>query len=34
LEVAKYARLEHDRDNKSRRKLYEEAGLPDDDSLL
>lgn len=34
LEVAKYARREHDNDNVVRRKLYKEAGLPEDDTLL
>ena len=34
LDVAKYARREHENDNKSRRKLYEAAGLPEDESLL
>jgi regulator of RNase E activity RraA len=33
LEVARWARREHDNDNASRRKLYEQAGLPPDDTL-
>lgn len=33
LKVAKYARVEHVNDNVSRKGLYQEAGLPEDDSL-
>lgn len=33
LEVAKYARQEHVKDVESRRRLYEQAGLPEDDTL-
>jgi len=33
LEVAKYARHEHVNDNVTRKRLYQEAGLPEDDSL-
>jgi regulator of RNase E activity RraA len=33
LDVAKWARREHDNDNQARRSLYEKAGLPEDDTL-
>lgn len=33
LDVAKWARREHDNDNKSRTSLYQQAGLPLDDTL-
>ena len=33
LDVAKWARREHDNDNVARRALYERAGLPPDDTL-
>ncbi|MBW3625174.1 MAG: RraA family protein [Armatimonadetes bacterium] len=33
MDVAKWARREHDNDNQARRSLYEQAGLPEDETL-